>query len=319
MKNHKIQTIKEMNRTYLVIQETEEHTETDYQMRMAAEADIPVFLPVQIRQIDCDQAYYYDISGKASLEEWTRHRLVTRQELQVLFQALNQAYDTAESYLLDADRICLSPACIMVNGEWSQVQFCYTVMEEGTFTIGLQALMQFLLTRLDHQDKETVFVGYTLYQYCRQDQCTIGEMLQVFDIGKMQKAGQHDLWNPYPDTEADAVNAVYPEDLWEEDMTVVLSEAEARERLLAVPAEGNRESSCLRQQNRGKGKLGWQWLAVSILAGVLALLGGLYCLQYGVSLRQNGGGLLILGVLALAAESIWGICRFYRSPMLKGH
>lgn len=319
MKGHKIQTIKEMNRTYLVVQETEEHTETDYQMRMTAEADIPALIPVQIRQVDCYQAYYYDISGKVSLEEWARHRLVTRQELQVLFQALYQVYGTVESYLLDADRICLSPACIMVNGEWNQVQFCYAVTEEGTFTAGLQALMQFLLTRLDHQDKETVFVGYTLYQCCRQDQCPMEEMLQVFDTGKMQKTGQNNLWNPYPDTETDTVDAACQEDLWEGDMTVVLSESEARERLLAVPAEKSRENGCRIHQNRGKGLLGWQWLAVSILSGVLALLGSLYCLHYGVSLWKNGGGPLILGIIALAAESIWGICKFYKSPLFQGN
>lgn len=312
--HHKVENIKEMNRSYLVLRGEENCTETDFQMRMAAEAEIPVFVKVQIRQIDCHLEYYYHISGKVVLNEWLQHRLISRKELQALFQALFQAYEAVEAYLLDADRIVLHPSCIVVNGEGREPQFCYGTEGEHSFSENLQELMQYLLTRLNHSDEETVRVGYTLYQYCRQEQCVLGEMLQVFETGRGQDTWGNGLSNQYPAADGEDRKEACPDTLWDSQLPVVLSREEAEEKLLSSGEAGVQKSAegLLEHKSQAGHVSGWQWLLISVLSGVFALLGGIYCLAHKPDSGQGGMGLLLIGIVLLVAVCLWGIYWFYR-------
>lgn len=313
MMNTSIQNVKEMNRIYLVLQGEENCTEPDFQMRMAAEADIPAFVKVQIRQTDCHLAYYYDISGKVSLEEWLQHRLIQCKELQALFQALFQAYEAVETYLLDANRILLYPSCIIVNGEGMEPQFCYGMEEKASFAESMQELMQYLLTKLNHSDEETVRVGYTLYQYCRKEQCALGEMLQVFASSKGQRS-----WNEGGSEQrsiegTENQGELFSDTVWDCGLPAVVSE-EAEERLLSVDQTAGRQSvdRIWEYENATKHISGLQWLILSVLSGGLALFGGIYCLIDQVVSGQGGRGLLLLGIVLLVAVCIWGMYWFYR-------
>ncbi len=311
--SYRIQKIKEMNRNYLVLEE-ESGTEADFQMRMAAEGDIPVFVKMQIRQIDRRLEYYYDISGKIPLNEWLQHRLLSSRELEALFQALYQAYEAAETYLLDAERIVLMPSCIAVNGEGTEPQFCYGTAGTSSFSENLRELMQYLLTRLNHSDEKTVRVGYTLYQYCRQEQCNLGEMLRIFEKDRVQETWGNESLNRHPAAE----EADSPEDgadtLWDSQLPVVFSREEAEERLLSAgktaAAGGSQEPG--EHTAQGEQISGWQWLLLGILSGLFALFGGIYCVLHKSDPGQGGRGMLLMGIVILGAVSLWGIYWFYR-------
>ncbi len=313
MKNSFIQHIKELNRNYLVLQGDENGTEPDFQMRMAAEADIPVFLKLQIRQIDCRLTYYYDSSGKVSLEEWLEHRLMQRKELEALFHGLFQAYEAAEVYLLDGDRILLSPSCIMVNGEGIAPQFCYGTEGGKSFLEGIEELMQYLLTRLDHSDAETVRAGYTLYQYSRKAQCTIKEMIQVFECGRSNGIWVEGETNLTEEGEREGLSA---DTVWDSGLPAVVS-GEKGSLLSAEPVSGLQIDDKMMEYKKHSTQVsGLQWLLLSVLSGALALIGGIYCLIGFENSGQGGWGLLMFGIVLLMGICIWGMYWFYRENSL---
>ena len=278
----KIQIIKEMNRSYLVFHGEEDDTETDYQMRMAAEVKIPVFVNLQIRQTDCHLEYYYDISGKFSLEEWVQHQLMNKKELQALFQALFEAYEAVEAYLLDADRIILAPSCIMVNGDCTKIQFCYGADTESSFFTGLQELMQYLLTKLNHSDKETVRVGYALYQYCKQEQCAFSELLEVFESHKAENTWENESIHQHQGVSDTDKKDIHGDFLWDAKLPVVLSREEAEEKLYSAgrTPEQKADDRFSKYKEHGGGFLENPWLLLGILSGVLVLVVGIYYLNH---------------------------------------
>lgn len=312
-----IQIIKEMNRSYLVLQGEENCTEMDYQMRMVTEVPIPVFVNLQIRQTDCHLEYYYDISGKISLEKWLQHQLMNKKELEALFQALFEAYEAVETYLLDADRIVLSPSCIMVNGDCTKVQFCYGADTEGTFFTGLQELMQYLLTRLNHSDGETVRIGYTLYQYCSQEQCAFSEMLEVFENHRADNLWKGQLCHQRSDVSHTEQNDVGTDFMWDSKLPVVLSKEEAEETLCPTGGEGAQKdhNSFGGHKDQRKHFAGKQWLLLGVLSGVLALIGSVCDLNQKNNSGQGGSMVLRIAIVLFAVECIWGLYRYYREHM----
>lgn len=299
MITQEIQYVREMNRNYLVLHGEENQVEIDYQTRMVLENNISVFADMQVRQIDCHLEYYYEISGKITLEQWMQKQLIGRQELQALFIALCRAVQAVNEYLLDADRVFLNPTCILLDSVSLQVQFCYGAAAGTPFLEALQELMQHLLTRLNHNDEETVRIGYTLYQYCQQKYYAIEEMLSVFETERRRDGESYES-RPDLSTNEKPYGAGGMDNLEE---TAILSYEENPNGFFY----GEKEEMALQMENRNAADryTGWQWLLESILTGLLAVSAGVY-----YYIRKEV--LILFLFVLLIVLCLWGGYRFLR-------
>ena len=85
---------RELNENYLVLEDTCPGDE--YAVRMLAENEIPGFLKMKRKQMDRTWSFYYEISGRQSVQRILERRPVSSEELRRRFCGIDAALQTLE-------------------------------------------------------------------------------------------------------------------------------------------------------------------------------------------------------------------------------
>lgn len=107
---------------------------------------------------------WYDITGKQSLDVALEGRSLDYNLLCRILIGIYEAAESLDGVLLKAENILLLPECIFFDYVMEKIYFCYypqnTVQIEEPF---LQ-LMEYLLTKLAHEDEKAVELAYGIYE-----------------------------------------------------------------------------------------------------------------------------------------------------------
>ena len=157
---------------YLILSGGEEPDTSSYQVRILMANQINGFLPCQIQQIDQKILFYYDITSKQSLQTMLEHRQIKKDMLELLLEQIAAALETVKNYLLNINGFLLKPEFIFSDASGGKIWFCYYPGAEMTFQNQIRELSEYLLPKLEHQDREAVMLGYVFYQKCVEETIT---------------------------------------------------------------------------------------------------------------------------------------------------
>lgn len=148
----------------------------DYQIEMCKRNQIDSFLDFETMIADGQMEYWYDITGKQSLEEYVKHKKLGYQEIRKLIAAIYAGVKVADNYLLKEQSILISPEYLYVSNHGGEVFLCYCPGEEVSFAGSLHTLMEYLLVYIEHGEEQAVAVGYKIYQMTLEDNCGIDKI-----------------------------------------------------------------------------------------------------------------------------------------------
>lgn len=169
---------RELNENYLVLEDTCPGDE--YAVRMLAENEIPGFLKMKRKQMDRTWSFYYEISGRQSVQRILERRPVSSEELRRLFCGIDAALQTLEKYLLLPDGVRLEPEFIYVKPDFSDPLLCYYPADMESFFNGARRLTQYFLNKIDHADAESVEIVYEMFRISGEDDFGFRDLMQVF-------------------------------------------------------------------------------------------------------------------------------------------
>ena len=112
----------DLKKAYLVLEGAEGEQE-DYQIVMLRENDIEGILKTDVRYVDNQSHYQYDISGKTSFKTFHERINLSYDVMKNLVASLLQTIQTIRKYMLDANCILLEPEFIFCDQE--KFYFCY--------------------------------------------------------------------------------------------------------------------------------------------------------------------------------------------------
>ena len=112
----------DLKKTYLILDGMEGEQE-DYQTIMLRECEIQGLLRVEIRYIDNQTQYQYDISGKTAFKTLYEKMNLHYEEMKRLVENLLHTIQTIRKYMLDANCILLEPEYIFCDSKG--FYFCY--------------------------------------------------------------------------------------------------------------------------------------------------------------------------------------------------
>ena len=112
----------DLKKTYLILDGMEGEQE-DYQTIMLRECEIQGLLRVEIRYIDNQTQYQYDISGKTAFKTLYEKMNLNYKEMKRLVENLLHTIQTIRKYMLDANCILLEPEYIFCDSKG--FYFCY--------------------------------------------------------------------------------------------------------------------------------------------------------------------------------------------------
>ncbi|NDL66696.1 DUF6382 domain-containing protein [Anaerotalea alkaliphila] len=131
-----------------------------HKLEMLKHNRIPGLLGVKTLVENGRYRLFYDIEGTGSLRDRYEKKRITLQELQKLFQCLQNAKEEASHHLLPFQGFHLSPELIFIDGMSSKpYRFLYVPIqseEGGDRCMGFKELSNFLITKAEMEDEGIV-------------------------------------------------------------------------------------------------------------------------------------------------------------------
>ena len=279
---------RDLNHTYVILQEEKEPDTASYQIRMLLTNAIPGLLDCKIGKMDDKTLFYYEVTSRQSLQSVFEQRSIGAEVLRKLFEQLLDLLEELGQYLLVPDGLVLQPELVIADANLENFSFCYLPGKQGhtgCFQKQIRELMEYLLPKLDHQEQDAVVLGYGLYREISAEIFSV-ETIQalLYQTGKEKKETTEQEGKERSREENPPVQM--EEMLWEEQ------EAEAAAENFFVEAEEEKDEG------------NWKNIVEAVIC--IGFLGGVLALRWTqaetVWYLVLGGAAAVVGIVSLALE-----------------
>lgn len=187
----KISYRREMKHNYMII-DPEEITWRSYERQMMESNVIEGLLRFQSRQSDGETQFYYEITSRQPLERLLENRTISQEEIRKLVIGISNILDQIERFLLSESSILLKPPYIYIEPDSFRVWLCLVPGLEQEFPEAYGMLLEYILGKVNHQDKDSVALAYGLYQETRKENYGMEDVLRLIrqnPLSEVPKAG----------------------------------------------------------------------------------------------------------------------------------
>lgn len=133
-------------------------------------------LPVEKCYVDGSGQYWYNISGRQSLDTFCKVKSLGIDFIERMIVSICSQIEILEWNLLNADSLLLDPEFIFITNSNQEVIFTIYPGAKESISKEFQQLMEFLLTKIDHKDAQAVQMAYSIYEK------TLDEGYNIMDI-----------------------------------------------------------------------------------------------------------------------------------------
>jgi hypothetical protein len=137
---------------------------------------LPGILPMEKCYVNQCGEYWYNISGKQSLDTYCQIRNVGIELIEQVIISICSEIEILDRNLIRPDCLLLEPGQIFVENRSKEIIFAAYPEEQEILSEKFRQLMEYLLTKIDHKDQEAVKTAYGLYEK------TLDEGYSVMDI-----------------------------------------------------------------------------------------------------------------------------------------
>lgn len=153
----------------MIINSKEEGIQENYQIKMIEKNHLDVFLPINIRIIDNQQKYFYDISSKQPISRMFEGNTVAEENIRNIISCILKAISIIDEYMLDIDSMLLDPQLIYIDITNGKFYFTYYLNQKNGFAESMKKLFEYILEHLNHNDKNAVIFAYGIYHKIAND------------------------------------------------------------------------------------------------------------------------------------------------------
>ena len=162
--------------------------------RLLLRRKLPGVLAVEKAYVNGGGQYWYNISGKQSLDTYCSVKEIRMDFVEQLIISVCSLLERMEWNLIRMDCLMLDPELVFISN--ASQDFVFTLYPGGTQKVEqeFQMLMEYLMKKVDHKDTEAVRAVYQIYEH------TLEEGYQITDIRSLlfrEKSGlkQDEEWN----------------------------------------------------------------------------------------------------------------------------
>lgn len=285
---------REMNRNYMVAAPDWPGAE-GYESRMLLSNSIAGTLKFRLKQTDNQPLFYYEITSKQPLKRVIEKRYIRPEEIRRLLVHIASVQTRLENYLMPESRILLDPEYIYVDLDTFAFSLCVVPAYEGNFPEAFTKLLQYIMEKVDHQDKDSVVMAYRLYHESLRENCGIQQILKALgglgetlesegkgaslenetgaDAGERHGRYEEEVRMPEPSAKEKISGGKY--DDWEWEQEIPDKETDLRERL-GEPAgkSKKKQKSDIRKRKEWKKRILYGLLFVIVPPVIIWLLYG---------------------------------------------
>jgi hypothetical protein len=176
---------KDIKHNYMVITE-EEQPKEPYCIRMLENQALAGVLPLQQHFMDNKTLYYYDITGKQSMQNLFAKISLSYDQLRQLISVLLSIMELAYEHLLPEDDFIINPEYIYIDVVTNSPSLCFLSGYRQESRRQMSGLLEYLMNKVDYNDKEAVLLVYQLYAVSKEEGYTFAHLYEV--LHKQMKA-----------------------------------------------------------------------------------------------------------------------------------
>ena len=166
---------KDAEKQYIIIegQETEE-----YSMKMLQSNKIQGMLEVQVKTIDNQKWYYYNITKQSSLEQLLEKKQISLELVEIILIQIFQTIETSKNFLLDERNLVLDAKMIYLSTDYpGTIEICYYPSYQKDNMEQLIELLEVFLNQINYkEEKSKVEQFYRIYDKARETGMTCKEL-----------------------------------------------------------------------------------------------------------------------------------------------
>lgn len=160
---------RDMYHNYMVIMALEENR---FEARMIEENEIAGLMNIQVRSVDNEEYYYYDISSKQPIANLFERGQLGYDQIKSIIGGIVNAVEEGSKYLLSEDDYVLDTQYIYITLSSFSVSLCYLPGYNCNLASQFTQVIEYLMDRADHTDEKAVMLVYSLYKTAKQG-CTL--------------------------------------------------------------------------------------------------------------------------------------------------
>lgn len=176
----KVSYRREMKHNFMIII-PEEIVWRSYECQMMEENVIDGLLRFQTHQSDGEMLFYYEITSRQPLGRLLENRTISGEEIRRLIIGISNILDEIERFLLDESSILLEPDYIYVEPDSFRIWLCLVPGLKTDFPEAYGDLLEYILGKVNHQDKDSVVLAYGLYQETRKENYGMEDILRLLE------------------------------------------------------------------------------------------------------------------------------------------
>lgn len=167
---------RDLQNNYLILQAPDTEAADGYPLHMAEQNEVSGLLPFYSSKRDGLLYLHYEITSKQPLAGLYEKRFMNSRDIIFLLSAIRDTAEQLHKYLLNPSQLVFDPEYIYMNAKKSKILFCYLPGAERECRI--TELSEFILKRLEHEDRKAVALGYSFYQKASEANFSLQQTLK---------------------------------------------------------------------------------------------------------------------------------------------
>lgn len=123
--------------------------------------------------------YCYKITGKKALNSIYAVVPIGERQIRGILRQLFETLERGKEYLLAEEDFVLSPNYIFATFPQMDLEFCYVPGYSVPLREQLESLFEYLLNRVDYEDKQAVNLLYDCYMFCMKEKGGLAEIKKL--------------------------------------------------------------------------------------------------------------------------------------------
>lgn len=177
---------KEWMETYLWIL-PDNPTEESYEEKMIKHNPGGGRLEFSRQEKDGEEYFCYKITGKKALNSIYAVLPIGEHQVRTILGQLFATLEGGKEYLLSEEDFVISPNYIFATFPQMDLEFCYVPGYGVPLREQLEGLFEYLLNRVDYEDKQAVNLLYDCYMFCMKEKGGLSEIKKLLKTKETKK------------------------------------------------------------------------------------------------------------------------------------
>lgn len=194
MNNH---VLKEGFSSYYVVKRESGHL---YEERILSDQRCKAVLLFDIRRVDEESYYYFNVSGYTSLKQKMKDKKNSIKEYKLIYRKILESVYEIEDYLLPPEGILLECENIFLDDQNMHIRFCYLPGREKDLMQQLLDLTEEFLEIINYEDKKLVEYLYGVHESISKNRLPVFEEEMIEEecseeqVMCRNEQGENEIW-----------------------------------------------------------------------------------------------------------------------------